>query len=91
METGVLAIRNGGQKGLCAQESHRALLSIKVTWLWCQAVVPASPSPWSMTLVTFFHGLPVPTHSQEWRNTFDRWRVSQYLTCSHPHSHILYI
>ena len=81
METGVLTIRNGGQKGLCAQDSHRALLSIKVTWLLCQAAVLASPGLWSMTLVTFFYGLPVPTDSQGCRNTFDRWRVSQ--CCSH--------
>jgi len=34
MEAGVLPIRNGGQKGLCAQQSHRALLGIKRIGGW---------------------------------------------------------
>ena len=34
MEAGILPIRNGGQKGLCAQQSHRALLGIKRIGGW---------------------------------------------------------
>ena len=33
MESGVLATRNGEQKGLHAQESHKALLGIN-DWVW---------------------------------------------------------
>ena len=34
MEAGILPVRNGGQKGLCAQQSHRALLGIKRIGGW---------------------------------------------------------
>ena len=50
MEAGVLPMRNGGQKGLCVQEPHRALLGIllisEIPVTSCWLFLPACPRTW---------------------------------------------